>query len=315
MKQFEVKKFTEDKVPGFRESRTSKKLALCLASLLALWTLSAKAKTKVWEEKKDTIEIIKDSTKKQQIDIWLIHEDDEKTIDENKPEIGWWGPDNDDESKKGWKWEIKGDKEERSQEAETDKIQKEAPVKFSFQTWVGYQIWWKAFRWNRVVWSWQLFKWTKWETDFFWFIDLDDPIKTKWQGKITLSKKIYEWISLDWDYTFTWSWTNIARFWLWYRGKMWPWTYKIVAYPLNSNWSPIAAKVQVWLKLWKNWRVDSFVFVDFDTKGYISETEYTHKLAKWIALFIQARLSGIYDWDFTSKDSQSIVTWLKFDIK
>ena len=188
---------------------------------------------------------------------------------------------------------------------------KESPVKFTVSSWVWYTIGWKAFRWNRVTGSWQLFKGQKWETDFFWFIDLDSPLKTKGCGKITLSKKLYKWIGLEWDYTFTWTGTNIARFGLWYRGQMWDGSYKIVAYPLNTNWSPISAKVQIWTKVWKNWRLDSFIFVDFDGHSYISETEYAHKLAKWIALFVQARFSG----KFTKGDDQALMFGTKIDIK
>ena len=183
------------------------------------------------------------------------------------------------------------------------------PTKFTISTWLWYSIGWKTFMSNRVAWFGQL----PWGINVYSHMDFDDPLHSTWSWKLTLSKFVYKWITLDWDYTFTWTWWNVARFWIWYGWKIWNWTYWIKLYPLNTSGSPIAAKVSVSTKIWSNWQLSSFVFVDFDNMWYYSETEYAHQVAKWIALFIQARLWWVIDWSFNG-DSQKLVWWVRISV-
>ena len=143
---------------------------------------------------------------------------------------------------------------------------------------------------------------------------MDDPLHTKWSWKLILWKSLYKGLSLDWDYTFTWTWDDIMRFGMWYGGQLWDWSYAVKLFPLNTNWSPISAKVSFSTKVWKSWSLSSFVFVDFDTKWYYSETEYIHQLAQWVAAFVQARLMWTVDGKFTGADGQTLMWWLKFDL-
>ena len=228
-----------------------------------------------------------------------------------------------DSSTKAWEWVwIEPDPEWADTEeleptdwwSDTVKEQ-ESPTKFTISTWLWYSIWWKTYMSNRIAWSWQLFKWTKWELNAYAHIDYDDPMHSTWSWKVTLWKTIYKWLSLDWDYTFTWTGWNVVRLWLWYGWKIGEWQYAIKVFPLNTNWSPIAVKVALWTRVWENWQLSSFVFVDFGNNSYYWETEYAHRIAKWIALFAQARYWWIMDWNFTGTDSQKLVWWVKIDIK
>ncbi len=188
-------------------------------------------------------------------------------------------------------------------------------VSLSRQTWVWYSVTgWEALWVNRFVWSGTLFKGKLWEVSVTWIADLDDPLHTVWSWKLILWKSLYKWLSLDWDYTFTWTWDNVMRFGMWYGGKLWDWSYGVRLFPLNTNWSPISAKVSFSTKVWKNWSLSSFVFVDFDTKWYYSETEYIHQLAQWVAAFVQARLMWTMDGKFTGADGQILMWWLKIDL-
>ena len=189
-------------------------------------------------------------------------------------------------------------------------IEKESPTKFTISTWLWYSVGWKTFMSNRVAWFGQM----PWGINVYSHIDFDDPLHSTWSWKLTLSKSVYKWITLDWDYTFTWTWWNVARLWIWYGWKIWDWTYWIKLYPLNTSWSPIAAKVSVSTKIWSNWQLSSFVFVDFQNLSYYSETEYAQQVAKWIAIFMQARLwwviNGSFNWD-----SQKFVWWVRISVK
>lgn len=205
-----------------------------------------------------------------------------------------------------WNWESGWDSKEKEKP--------ELPVKFTISTWLWYSINWKIIMCNRIAWSWQLFKGTKWELWVYSHIDFDDPLNSKWSWKLVLSKTIYKWITLDWDYTFTGTWWNIFRMWIWYGWQIWKWQFWVKVYPLNTNGSPISAKVSVWTKVWKNGQINSFVFVDFKNMSYYSETEYLHQIAQWIALFAQARLWWILDWRITEKDSQQFVWWIRISI-
>ena len=200
--------------------------------------------------------------------------------------------------------------------AETEeKVEKESPASFSFQSWLWYSVTgWDALWVNRLVWSGKLFKGSKWEISVTWIADLDDPLHTVWSWKLLLWKKLYKGISLDWDYTFTWTWDNVFRFGMWYGGKLGDGSYGVKIFPLNTNWSPISAKVSFSTKVWKSWSLSSFVFVDFDTKWYYTETEYVHQLAQWVAAFVQARLMWTMDGKFTGADGQTLMWWLKFDL-
>ncbi len=197
-----------------------------------------------------------------------------------------------------------------------EKVEKsESPASFIFQSWIWYSVTgWEALWVNRLVWSGKLFKGWKWEISVTWIADLDNPLSSKWSWKLLLWKKLYKGLSLDWDYTFTWTWDNVMRFGMWYGGKLWDGSYWVKLFPLNTNWSPMSAKVSVSTKVWKNWSLTSFVFVDLDTKWYYSETEYIHQLAQWVAVFVQARLMWTVDGKFTSEDSQILMWWLSFDL-
>ena len=196
-----------------------------------------------------------------------------------------------------------------------DESLSKAPTKFTVSTWVGYTVGWDVKWVNRIQWSGEVFHWTKWATKITWIVDLDDPMHSKWSWKLILWKNIYKWISLDWDYTFTWTGWNIFRFGLWYGGKIWQWVYWIKLFPLNTNWSPIAVKVFTWSKLWKGWEISSFMVIDLGKQSYYWETEYTQKLVEWIALFLQARLWWTLDGRFWAWDSQNILWWVRIDIK
>ena len=189
-------------------------------------------------------------------------------------------------------------------------IEKDSPTKFTISTWLWYSVGWKTFMSNRVAWFGQL----PWWINIYSHIDFDDPLHCTWSWKLTLSKSVYKWITLDWDYTFTWTWWNVARLWIWYGWKIWDWTYWIKLYPLNTSWSPIAAKVSISTRIWSDWQLSSFVFVDFDSMWYYSETEYAHQIAKGIALFAQIRLWWVMDWSL-KWDSQKFVWWVRISVK
>lgn len=189
------------------------------------------------------------------------------------------------------------------------------PTKFSVYTWVGYTVGWDVKWVNRIQWSGEMLSWTKWAIKITWIADLDDPMHSKWSWKVILWKSLYKWITLDWDYTFTWTGWNIFRFGIWYGGQIGKWVYWIKLFPLNTNWSSISAKVFLWTRVWEWWELSSFVLVDFDKKSYYWETEFTQKLAEWIALFVQTRLWWTLDGRFWSWDSQSVLWWVRFDIK
>jgi hypothetical protein len=167
---------------------------------------------------------------------------------------------------------------------------------------------------NRFVWSGKLFKGKLWEISVTWIADLDDPLHTKWSWKLILWKSLYKGLSLDWDYTFTWTWDNVFRVGMWYGGQLWDGSYAVKLFPLNTNWSPMSAKVSISTKVRKNWSLSSFVFVDLDTKWYYSEIEYVHQLAQWIAAFVQARLMWTFDGKFTGTDGQILMWWLQIDL-
>ena len=190
-----------------------------------------------------------------------------------------------------------------------------APTKFTISTWVGYTIWGDVKWVNRIQWSWELLQGTPLSTRVTWAVDLDDPMHSKWSWKVIIWKSIYKWISLDWDYTFTWTWWNLLRFGIGYTWQLWKWVYGIKIFPLNTNESPISAKAMVSTKVWKNWELSSFVLVDYGKKSYYGETEYDQKIAEWIALFIQARLWWKLDGRFWEWDTQNILWWVRFDIR
>ena len=195
------------------------------------------------------------------------------------------------------------------------KEKSESSASFSRQSWVWYSVTgWEALWVNRFVWSGKLFKGKLWEISVTWIADLDDPLHTKWSWKLILWKSLYKGLSLDWDYTFTWTWDNVMRFGMWYGGQLWDGSYAVKLFPLNTNWSPISAKVSFSTKVWKSWSLSSFVFVDFDTKWYYSETEYVHQLAQWVAAFVQARLMWTVDGKFTGADGQILMWWVKIDL-
>ena len=227
---------------------------------------------------------------------------------EQQQDVPWIEPDPDDDDKdqgtlpEDWTDQVK----EKS----------ESWASFSRQSWLWYSVtWWDALWVNRFVWSGTLFKGKKlWDIKVTWIADLDDPLHTKWSWKLILWKKLYKGLSLDWDYTFTWTWDNVMRFGMWYGGQLWDGSYAVKLFPLNTNWSPISAKVSFSTKVWKSWSLSSFVFVDFDTKWYYTETEYVHQLAQWVAAFVQARLMWTMDGKFTGADGQILMWWLKIDL-
>jgi len=189
------------------------------------------------------------------------------------------------------------------------------PTKFTIETWVWYTVWWKATSCTRVIWSGKLFKGTKWETDVFWFVDVDNPMHTKWSWKLTLSKWIGKWLTLDWDYTFTGAWKNVARFGAWCTVKFWETTCKWKAFLVNSDWSPISLKTSIWTNIWEKWRLDAFMFINVGPKTYYGEIEYVHKINNWLSLFAEVRLWWSIDGKITSTDSQGVVVWVVVPIK
>ena len=228
---------------------------------------------------------------------------------EQQQDLPWIEPDSDEDKDQGTISEEWTDQ---------TKEKSESWASFSRQTWVWYSVTgWQSLWVNRFVWSGTLFKGKLWEINVTWIADLDDPLHTKWSWKLILWKSLYKGLSLDWDYTFTWTWDNVFRVGMWYSWKLWDWSYGVRIFPLNTNWSPISAKVSFSTKVWKNWSLSSFVFVDFDTKWYYSETEYMHqlpRLAQWVSAFVQARLMWTIDGKFTSADSQILMWWLKIDL-
>ena len=252
----------------------------------------------------DTTEVVKkDSTDKKG---GMISIDWIKTKWDNGISIE---PDLDDDKDQWTLWSEGWDGSKKTKE------KTESPTKFSRQSWVWYSITgWDALRVNRFMWSGKLFKGKLWEISVTWIADLDNPLHTNWSWKLILWKQLYKGFSLDWDYTFTWAWNNIFRFGMWYGGKLWDGSYGVNIFPLNTNGSPISAKVTFRSKVWKNWFISSFVFVDFDTNWYYSETEYVHQLAQWVAAFVQARLMWTMDGKFTGADGQTLMWWLKFDL-
>ena len=174
---------------------------------------------------------------------------------------------------------------------------------------------WDALRVNRFVWSGKLFKGSKWEISVLWIADLDDPLSSKWSWKLILWKKLYKGISLDWDYTFTWTGKNILRFGFWYKGQIWKWVYKIELFPLNTNWSPIAIKLFTWSKLRKGCKFSSVLMVDFGKNSYYSESDLTQMvedIAKNFAVFFHMRLWWKFDWKmWWLWDSQNLLFWLR----
>ena len=194
-------------------------------------------------------------------------------------------------------------------------------TKFVVSTWVWYDLWNWLFMMNRISWNGTFFTWTKWEIRAYAHIDYDDPMHSKWSWKLSLWKTIYKWISLEWDYTFTWTWWNSVRVWLWYAWKLGDWQYAINVYPLNSSWSPVTFKVSFWTPLWKHWYLSTFVNGDYNklkNLGYYSETKYSHDISNLIngvALFAQLRLWWTLDWQFTDNDFQSIRVWFDISVK
>jgi hypothetical protein len=242
-----------------------------------------------------------------------IHWDDWVSIEpdpEDDKDLSWIEPDSETWDEDEWMpWD------EWTEDTEKKVEKKESPAHFSFQSWLWYSVTgWEALWVNRFVWSGKLFKGKLWEISVTWIADLDDPLHTKWSWKLILWKKLYKGLSLDWDYTFTWTWDNVMRFGMWYGGQLWDESYAVKLFPLNTNWSPISAKVSFSTKVWKSWSLSSFVFVDFDTKWYYTETEYVHQLAQWVAAFVQARLMWTMDGKFTGADGQTLMWWLKFDL-
>ena len=309
MKTLDRKKYTEDKGSCVPETTSGRSAKVVLLGLLALWdwALSTQAQTTIQETKKDLIETVKDSSVawKSYRDIWFFEAQD-PLVKKDDGEHEWSKPEVDEDSDDDGKDEKEGTKE--------PEVKQEKPTKFSISTGMWYTVWWKAFWGTRLTGVGTILKDKKWETSVFTCYDFDDPLHSKWSWKLVLSTGLYKWTSLEWDYTFTWTWSNPARFGLGYWGKLSDGSYKVVAYPLNTNWSPISAKVSFWTKVWKDWRLDTFVFVDFWKKSYYSETEFTQKLAKWIALYLQARLWGVFDGKFDSWDSQTLLWGLKLDI-
>lgn len=198
------------------------------------------------------------------------------------------------------------------------KEKSESGASLSRKTWVWYSInGWNLLWSNTFAWSGKLFKWTRWETSVRWYAYLDNPLSTKWTWKLSLWKKLYKGISVDWDYTFTWTWNNVFRVGLGCWWKLLDWSYWVTLYPYNTNGSKLYAKVSVSKKIWKDWKLTSFTSVDFDTKWYYWETEYLQQLpwlAKWVAAFIQLRVAWSWDWKLKSNDNQTIIWWLQFSL-
>ena len=198
-------------------------------------------------------------------------------------------------------------------EWKTDQLK--TPTKFTISTWVGYKVWWNVQWVNRIQWSWEMFQGTPFSTRITWIADLDDPMHSKWSWKLILWKNIYKWISIDWDYTFTGTGWNVFRFGIWYTWQLWKWVYGLKIFPLNTNESPIAVKAMISTKVWKNWELSSFVLIDWGKKSCYGEIEYDQIIAQWVAAFIEARFWWKLDGRFWEWDSQSILWWLKFDIR
>ena len=307
--------FRESPEPGGGVKQKLKKTFawFALLSTLLLGKVGEWMAQEVWtqERKEDEKEIVVQPSTEVQADTLITWEDVPRWPDREPDPIS----DGKDESTVEFDPEWKDGWEEEITDWWDDTVkEKESPTKFTISTWLWYSIWWKAYMSNRIAWSWQLFKWTKWELFGYAHIDYDDPMHSTWSWKLTLSKSIYKWISLDWDYTFTWSWWNIVRLWIWYGWKIWEWMYWIKIYPLNTWWSPISAKVSYTTKIWLDWQLSSFIFVDFDNMQYYSETEYVQRIIEWIWLFLQIRLWWIIDGSIGS-DSQKILWWVKISVK
>ncbi len=242
---------------------------------------------------------------------WTSVKDDDKWIsvsdkDEKKPWITGWGDGDDSDKDQGNLPEDWTDQTKEKSESWTS-LSRQSGVWYSITGWEALWV-------NRFIWSGKLFKGKLWEISVTWIADLDNPLHTNWSWKLILLKQLYKGFSLDWDYTFTWAWNNIFRFGMWYGGKLWDGSYGVKIFPLNTNGSPISAKVTFGSKVWKNWFISSFVFVDFDTNWYYSETEYVHQLAQWVAAFVQARLMWTIDGKFTGTDAQTLMWWVKITL-
>jgi len=149
-----------------------------------------------------------------------------------------------------------------------DEGKKELDVtKFQIYEWIW--IWTKQDPFNamRIQWWWTLLKWNKiLETGMFWFFDIDwNPLETKWFGKLMLNKKIYKWLGTWAEYTFTWSWNNVTKLWLFYA------------------WKTINVIVSAWRKVWKNWNIALFLQARY---GWLIKEPFVSWVA-WVRLNIK----------------------------
>lgn len=185
---------------------------------------------------------------------------------------------------------------------------------FNIEPWVCYSTeWWDVSFISRISWSGEVLP----GVSVYWHVDfknkLEDPTKMEWVSwKFTSSVKLWGWATLNYDHTLTWGWDNIFRWGAWYGWKIWGVNYNVIVNPLNSNGSSLSGKASASGKVWKNWNISSFIFVDsgkhFWNVTYYSETQYTQNITKNLGVYGWARVSWNSKW-ITNTD---IVWWVRF---
>jgi hypothetical protein len=218
---------------------------------------------------------------------------------------------------KKWNWILASDSIVDGTK-ESDPIEPEAkawdPTKLQAYSWVWVGTDVDPFSATRINWWWSFFKDNILQTNMFWFVDIDgNPLKTEWFGKLFLTKKVYKWLNIEAEYTFTWSGNNVMKFWLSFAWKTKNWWYKITVLPLNSTWQSIweSFDVKVWWnrKIWDKWSLSAFVDVTW-LKSFYWETEFAYNFWENIAAFAQVRYGGLIEDPFLRG-----VGWVRLNIK
>lgn len=195
---------------------------------------------------------------------------------------------------------------------------------FNIEPWVCYSTdWWDVSFISRISWSGEVLP----GVSVYWHVDLKnklkDPTKMEWVSwKFTSSVNVWGWATINYDHTLTWWWDNIFRWGVWYKWKIWGVNYNVIVNPLNSNGSSLSGKLAVSGKVWKNWNISSFIFVDSNDSGKdknfnfgnvscYSETQYTQNITDNLGVYGWVRLTWSPKW-ITNMD---VVWWVRYIIK